>query len=246
MAGPGGHHAVGSMGADFAAGQAEALLASLLPASVDHYIVGSMPIWGGPVMLIIGGMVAAGDYRNGTLRSILARFADRRALLLGRYAAVVLVMLIVSITSLIVGAVCSTVVSLAEARPLVFPSFGQFLTAAGALWLVEIAWASVGFALGIVTRNVGATIGIGLLWTLLVENVLGSLLGALDLNVIRAFMLGPASAAIAQAQGGDPSAGGGFAITAATGPGAAVAVLLGYAVLSLAIALLTFERRDVV
>ncbi|MFD0599547.1 ABC transporter permease [Catellatospora coxensis] len=122
-----------SMGADFAAGQAEALLASLLPASVDHYIVGSMPIWGGPVMLIIGGMVSAGDYRNGTLRTILARFADRRALLLGRYAAVVLVMLIVSIISLVVGTACSTVVSLAEARPLVFPSFGQFLTAAGAL-----------------------------------------------------------------------------------------------------------------
>ena len=63
-------------------------------------------------------------------------------------------------------------------------------------WLVEIAWASVGFAIGIVTRNVGATIGIGLVWTLLVENVLGALLGALDLDVIRAFMLGPASAAL--------------------------------------------------
>ncbi len=235
-----------SMGDDLGAGEAVALRDSLLPGSVDPYVVGSMPIWGGPVMLIIGALVSASDYRWGTLRTIMARFANRGALLVGRYLALVLVMLGVAVATMLLGAVASLGVALADGSAIGWPGPGELIAAVGALWLVATAWASLGFAVGVLTRNVAATIGIGLVWTLLVENVVGVLAGSLGLDGVTAVLLGPASAAMSEALGASPGAGGGFAITAVTGPAVAVTVLAGYAVVSLLAALAVFRRRDLV
>ncbi len=235
-----------TMGADMTETERTTLINGLLPENLHHYVVASMPIWGGPVMLIIGGMISAADFRWGTLRTVLARFADRNALLIGRFLGMATVMLIIALVSVLAGVVGSTAIALADGLPVSFPSAAGLLGSAGSLWLIATAWGSAGFALGVITRSIGATIGIGLVWTLAVENILGALAGAFGLNGAKAIFLGPSSASLAEALGSTLTSGGGFGISAVTGPGPAIAVLAAYTIAGLALSMAVFRRRDVI
>jgi ABC-type transport system involved in multi-copper enzyme maturation permease subunit len=137
---------------------AAAMHADLMPASVDHTILGSLPVWGGPVMLILGALVAAGDYRWGTFRTVLSRVAARTPFLAGRFLALAVVMLLMSVLTLLVSALSSLAVALVEGASAAWPGVDRLLVSLAAIWLITMAWASVGFALGLVTRNLAASI----------------------------------------------------------------------------------------
>jgi ABC-type transport system involved in multi-copper enzyme maturation permease subunit len=227
--------------------QAQQMRTSLLPASIGNQMLGSMPVYGGPVMLIIGALVAAGDYRWGTLRTILGRYAARTSLLLARFGAMALVFLLLSVLTLVVSALCSVVLALVEGETIVWPGPGSIALSVLALWLVCTAWGGLGFALGIVTRSIAAAIGIGLLWTLMVENLIGGLAGLLPvLETVRTVLLSAATGSLAADLGSSTvSEGGGPGVVATMSGAAATAVLLGYVALTVLVSCAVFRRRDV-
>lgn len=236
-------------GAELPAGDAERLLTSVLPVSTGSFIVGSLPLYGGPVMLCIGAIISSGDYRFGTLRTLLSRYPDRARLLLARFLGTALVMLVASVMTLVLSLLCSGVIATAEGRPLDYPGPGELLLAFGAIWLVVTAWAAVGFALGTITRSVVSAIAIGLIWTLMVENLLvGGLSGSVPaMDAARKVLLSPNSGSLAYALGAAPGSGssGTPGVVAAVSGPVAVLVLTGYIVVSVLVAIGVFRRRDV-
>lgn len=237
-----------STGSDLAPADAEGMLGQLLPHSTGSFIVGSLPIYGGPVMLVIGVMVASGDYRLGTMRTLLSRFSNRTVFLAARFTGLVLVMLALSVLTMVLSLLSSGLVALAEDRPLDYPAPGSLLLAIGSIWLIVTAWASLGFALGSLTRNVGAAIAIGLTWTLGIETLLvGGIASVVPfLDAIRVVMLSPSSGSLASALGAQDGSGGTPGVVSTVdGPVAAI-VLVGWTAISALVALAAFRRRDVV
>nr|MDT0663369.1 ABC transporter permease subunit [Micromonospora sp. DSM 115978] len=218
------------------------VLVDLLPSSADRTVVGALPVWGGPVMLILGALIAGGDQRWGTPRTVLARFADRTAFLLGRFLALAVVLLALAASTLLVAAASSAAVALVEGEALRWPGPGRFALALGSIWLIGTAWAAVGFVLALTLRNLAAAIGVGLLWTLLVENAVNGLGGLVPLfGALRTAQLSTGSGSMAAALG---ASGDGFGVAAVTSGPVAAAVLGGYVAVALFTALAVFRRRD--
>ncbi|MBB6350117.1 ABC transporter permease [Nonomuraea muscovyensis] len=234
-------------GDSMTAAQAESALRQLLPASVHHKVLGSLPLYGGPVMLIIGVLVAGSDYRWGILQTIISRTGERTGFLLGRFAGMAVVMALISAGSLVLSVVCSAVVAAATGRPFAYPPVSGLLLFVPALALMTTAWGALGFLLGVLSRNPATAIAVGLLWTLGLENALGALAYAVPaLDGVRHLMIGTNTGSLAHALGAPTVSEGGApgVVDMASGPVAA-AVLAGYVTVALAISLITFRRRDI-
>lgn len=221
-----------------------AVLTGLLPASTGSYVLGSLPLYGGPVMLCIGAVIGSGDYRFGTLRTLLSRYPNRVSFTLARFSGMTLSMLAVSIMTMLLSLVCSGIVAKIQGLPLDYPNTGRLLLGLGAIWLVTTAWGGLGFLVGILTRNLAAAIVIGLAWTLIVETVLFGGLGSVvpAINAIRVILLSPSSASLAYALGAQASTPG--VTSTASGP-VATLVLVGYVLLSALISAAVLRRRDI-
>lgn len=224
------------------AGEAASLLESVLPAGLDTHVLRAYATYYGPVALILGALLSSGDYRWGTLRTILSRQGDRAMLLLGRSIAMAAATGLLALMTLVLSAVCSTVIAAVEGQAFSAPTAGDLLRSLGGLWLASTAYASAGFALGMLTRGVAPAIGIGLVWTWAVENVIGLAAGALPLfETIRQLTLSGSTDALAASLGANTFSFGG---SLPGGPMAA-AVLTAYIAISLAVSLAVFRRRDV-
>lgn len=221
-----------------------ALLTGLLPASTGSFIVGSLPLYGGPVLLCIGAIIGSGDYRFGTLRTLLSRYPNRVSFALARFTGLTLLMLAVSIMTLLLSILCSGVIAKLQGLPLDYPNAGALTLALGAIWLVTTAWSGLGFLIGILTRNLAAAIVIGLAWTLIVETVLFGELGSVvpALNSIRVILLSPSSGSLAYALGASTNTPG--VVSTSSGP-VATLVLAGYILLSALISAAVLRRRDI-
>jgi len=225
-----------SLGDTFAPPEAAAMLAGVLPAAAAHYPAASVPFYGLPVLLILGSLLGAGDFRTGMLARIVSRMPDRTALVVAKWVALVILTLLLSGLTIAVGIVCSVVVAAAEGVPVALPSLGALVRELAVMTLAMTGYASLGLALGVVTRNVmaGAVVAIG--WTLGVETLLvDGLAGAVPvLDQLSNVLLAPGVAALASSL--DPTQD-----VSSLWPALVVAA---WSVLGVVVAALVFRRRD--
>src|SRR5690606_30844137 len=107
----------------------------------------------------------------------------RAGVLAGKISALLLAILCIVVLTFAVDAMASWVVAMLQDQPLRWPSAGDI--AAGVLsgWLIVGMWASAGMFLGIMVRGTALAVGLGLVWTLAVENLLrgfGAMVEPLD------------------------------------------------------------------
>ncbi|HIW61477.1 MAG TPA: ABC transporter permease [Candidatus Stackebrandtia excrementipullorum] len=223
--------------------QVQAVKDSLAPAAVAGAVVGSLPMYGGPVMIILGALIGAGDERSGMLRTVLSRFPERGRLMGGKLAALTLLIGVLMVITFVVAFVSGLTVYLIEGSAWSFPSPLDLVTGLGAAWLIGVAWALFGLAIAVITRSLAGTIAIGLLWALVAEQVVHGLAGvATVLEPVRAVLLSGSSAVLAEAVG---SSAAGPVPAPDLGVPAAVAILILWAVVGAVVSVIVFQRRDV-
>jgi ABC-2 type transport system permease protein len=226
---------------DLPAEQVEAMRDSLLPAHASAAVVGSLPMYGAPILIILGALIGAGDDRSGIIRAIMSRFPDRDRFIGGKSVALVVVVGVLMAVSMVVAAACAAVIAAIEGAPFDFALLDVVRDLAFA-WLIGTAWGMVGFALGVLTRSLALTIAIGVIWALVVEQAIHGLAGiATVLEPVRIVLISGASAVVADAAGVAAMPGG---VPDASLP-VAILVLAGWIVLGAGIALATFRARDV-
>ncbi|MFB9904880.1 ABC transporter permease [Allokutzneria oryzae] len=235
-----------TQGSAMAPAMAADLLSGLLPEGAHYYVAGALPTFGGPVMLVIGALLASGDYRWGTLRTILGRQSDRFAFLGGRFLSLLVALLPVAVVTLVLGLLSSGVIAAVSGGPANY-SPGSIVLELGALWLVMAAWGAVGFAIGVLTRSPVSAIVIGLLWTVLVENAVTLLANVVPgLGLLSTVLLGNSSNRLAMGLGSEPiTITGAFGVSAPGTPLLAVVVLLAYVATGFAVSYAALRRRDV-
>ena len=227
---------------------AEQVLAEALPANLVPTAIQGFPVFAGALALLLGVLSAGSEYGWGTWKTILAQGPGRLAVLGGKLGALGLVLLLVVLATFAVAAPASWLVAWVESQPLRWPPLAELAQGLAAGWLVVAMWGWAGMFLGILVRGTSLAIGLGLVWTLAVENLargFASLLAAID--TLQRWLPGTNAGSLAAAVGvpvqGAP--GGTPGVTATVDGTRATLVLAAYLVAFTAVAAVLLQRRDV-
>jgi ABC-2 type transport system permease protein len=161
----------------------DSVLHDLMPVSVPDVLLQGMPMFGGALMMVLGAIVAGSGYGWGTWKTVFTQGPSRAATLAGSLAATTVFVIGTVLFTLVLYLGVSLTIAVTESQDVVWPSAGSLAESTLAGVLVLEMWALAGFALGTLARGPALSVGLGLVWALVVENLLrgvGNLLGAVE------------------------------------------------------------------
>jgi ABC-type transport system involved in multi-copper enzyme maturation permease subunit len=225
----------------------ESLLAEMMPANVPDVFLQGMPMFGGALMMVLGAIVAGNGYGWGTWKTIFSLGADRTGAVLGSITALTCFVVATLVVSLGFDLGLSLLVATSESQDVVLPSLGSTAEAFGVGFLVLEMWALVGYLLGTVARGPALSVGLGLVWSLVVENLLRGVGQLLDwVDTLTMVLPGTAAGSLVGSvvgvqEGGDGTPG---VLDTVDGPQAAITVAC-YILLAIVASAVVVRRRDV-
>lgn len=225
-----------------------ALLAELLPDQAPVTMVQGLPMFGGALMLILGAMAVGGGYGWGTWKTIFITGPRRHSIVVGTLGALAGILLGLVLATLAVDLIASLVVASLENQAVIWPGAVDVLQGLGTALLIGGMWIVAGALIGTLARGPALAVGLGLLWALVVENLLrgvGALLGPIE--AITNWLPGTAAGSLAAAIGAatQNQANGTPGVMAVLGGPAATLTLGAYVVVFAALAMILTQRRDV-
>lgn len=220
----------------------EEIIKVLLPQNFAAYTTGLYPLYGA-VMLILGALVAGGEYRWGTLSTVLTQRSNRTSVFLGHWLVLLMTLLTLTVATFCVTGGASMIIALVESRPVALPAAGQLLGAIAAGWLISTALATLGFFLAVAFRGITAAVAIGLLWTPGIENLINVLTSSgPPFSLLQKVLIAPNAGSLAVGVGVPRDTPGVFATSS---PALAAVTLIGYVAVLMIAALWLVNRRDV-
>jgi ABC-2 type transport system permease protein len=221
-----------------------ALLASTLPADLVPTLTSGLPMFGGAFALILGVLISGSEYGWGTVKTILAQGPSRTTVLAGKIVVAVGISLALVLTEFVTDSIAAWLVATVKSAPAHWPPVAELARGAGVGWLIVVTWCLGGLMLGTLLRGTALPVGLGLIWALVVENLIrgfASLLGFMDFiqKWLPGTNGGSAVAALGASTRGNPG------VSDAVSGTHAGAVLVAYVALFCAVALIVFRRRDV-
>ncbi|MFE7801644.1 ABC transporter permease [Nocardia sp. NPDC057440] len=224
----------------------EILLQQMLPAAVPEVFTQGMAMFGGALMLILGALTIGSGYGWGTWKTVFTQGPSRITSLGGA---------VVSLAFVVVALVCvafaadigvASVIALSQSQSLALPGFGQavngIITGAAILGM----WTLAGALIGAIARGPALAVGLGLVWVLVVENLLRGVAGIFEpITAITDHLPGTAAGSMAGAMRTvhGPATPGVLDILSRT---ESLIALVGYMVVFIASTLLLVHRRDMV
>jgi ABC-type transport system involved in multi-copper enzyme maturation permease subunit len=233
----------GGFGPDGGQSPAE-LLASTLPADLVPTLTSGLPMFGGAFALILGVLISGSEYGWGTVKTILAQGPSRTTVLAGKIVVAVGISLALVLTEFVTDSIAAWLVATVKSAPAHWPPVAELARGVGVGWLIVVTWCLGGLMLGTLLRGTALPVGLGLIWALVVENLIrgfASLLGFMDFiqKWLPGTNGGSAVAALGASTRGNPG------VSDAVSGTHAGAVLVAYVALFCAVALIVFRRRDV-
>lgn len=221
------------------------LLAELMPSAIPDVIVSGLPMFGGALAMVVGALVAGNGFGWGTWKTVFTQGPSRYASVGGSLVAVTLFVLTMMVATLALSAGVSVVIAVSEGQTVSMPALGDLARAFGAGFLVLEMWALLGFLVGVLAKGPALAVGLGLVWSLVVENLLrgvGSLLSGIE--TVTEALPGTAGGSLAGAVVGGPNGTPGV-LDAISGERALITVAAYVAVAAVA-AVVVMRRRDLV
>jgi ABC-type transport system involved in multi-copper enzyme maturation permease subunit len=224
------------------------LLAQMMPDQAPTTMVQGMPMFGGALVLILGAVAAGSGYGWGTWKTIFTAGPRRTSALAGMLSALGIVLVGLMVATLCVDLLAAFGVAAAESQPLHWPTLTAVAKGLGAALLIGAMWLTAGILLGVLTRGPALSVGLGLVWALVVENLLrgvGGLLGPVE--AITNVLPGTAAGSLAGAIGalGQSNPNGTPGVLTVLGGGSATALLAVYVCAFIVLSLAITNRRDV-
>jgi ABC-type transport system involved in multi-copper enzyme maturation permease subunit len=154
---------------------AREIRAELVPANFLGSTLSLFGGLGGAIALILGALSLGSEYGWGTLKTILTQGPNRLVVVGGKVLALAGALLAFTAGALVSGLVGSLLIAAIEGTPMGLPGAARMLGAVGAGWLMLAAWTALGLALAALLRSTALAIGLGLVYALIVENVVGGI-----------------------------------------------------------------------
>lgn len=213
----------------------------LVPNALLEDIVPKIRTFGAPIGLILGTLLVGGEYSWGTLKTILTQRPGRLALLGGKFLGLAVFTLLLAVGALLLSYIVSLITALVIGASGAPPSALNLLKGVGGSWLILAVWTTFGAALATIFRSSALAIGIGLVYTLVVETAVSTVSSFLtQLEGLNNALPGTNAGILADALSGNPATG------ATPSAGQAVAILISYVVVFVAITALITRQRDVI
>ncbi|MBO0869045.1 MAG: ABC transporter permease, partial [Micromonosporaceae bacterium] len=163
-------------------GQSRAqLLVNLLPQSIPHVLVQGLPMFGGALVLVLGALVAGNGFGWGAWKTAFTQGPSRVSVIGGSLVALSVFVVATLAVTLTLFTGVSVLIAVTESQAIVWPALGSLATAFGGGLLVLGMWALFGYALGVLARGPALSVGLGLVWVLVVENLLRGVAGLLSI-----------------------------------------------------------------
>jgi hypothetical protein len=205
--------------------------------------LGSYPMFGAAIMLVIGVLVAGPEFRWGTWTARFSQGPSRAEVVMAKASVAIITTGIVVAVALIAAIVVSAALTLSLGSTTTFPGLGSLVTCFGASWAISAAWAIVGLGTSIVFRGTMAPVAVGLVWILAVENIVAGLATMLTwFAPVRWLTLGAASGSLAAAAGADASTPG---VAGVLNPVMAALLIIVYCIVFCGVAVILMKRRDI-
>ncbi|TDE11905.1 ABC transporter permease [Jiangella asiatica] len=226
----------------------DSLLAELMPSAIPQIFTGGMPMFGGAIMFILGALATGSGFGWGTWKTVLTQGPGRLAAFGGTLAAVATIVTGVVAATLAIDVAASVLIASAEGQSIVWPSLGALAESVGAGLLISGMWAAGGVLVGVLTRSPALAVGLGLVWSLVVENLLrgvGNLLSGVE--YVTNVLPGTASGSLAGALGAanEPDGDGTPGVLTVLDGGPAALLTAAYLVAFVVVAAVLMRRRDV-
>jgi len=154
-------------------GQSRAdVLATIVPSGLADNFPQGMPLFGGAIMMVLGAIVAGNGYGWGTWKTAFTQAPSKAATVLGSMVALVLLVAGIVLATLVTDAGMSLAVALQESQDVAWPALSDLAQSVGSALLVMTMWALAGYFLGTVARGPALSVGLGLVWALVIEQLL--------------------------------------------------------------------------
>lgn len=222
-------------------------LADTLPANLVGNAVAGYALFGGAIVLILGALVAGSEHGWGTVKTVLTQRPSRWSVYAGSVAALAVILLGLVLVSFGLSAAASAGIAAVESLPTDWPGPGELAVGIGAGWLILGMWCLLGMLLGTLTRGTALAVGLGLVWALVVENLVRASAAVLDLMAtVQTALPGVNAGSLVAAlgAGGQGQAEGTPGVAAVVGGTQAVLVLVGF-IVAFAVLAGLLQRRDI-
>lgn len=219
---------------------------SLLPAAIPEVLVQGMPIFGGALVMVLGALAVGSGYGWGTWKTVLTQGPGRATAFGGTLGALLVILVGILVLSIGLDLALSSLIAAVEGESGALPDLVDTARAAGAGVLILGMWTAAGVLLGVLARSPALAVGLGLVWSLVVENLLRGVATALSgLRPVTDHLLGSAGGSLAGALGARGAADGGAPGVVDTLDGAtATAWTVGYLIAFVGLSVLLVRRRD--
>ncbi|MGH3664035.1 MAG: ABC transporter permease [Micromonosporaceae bacterium] len=230
---------------------ADALLADVSMAELPATLVQGLPMFGGAIVMILAALATGSGFGWSTWKTVHTQGPTRVAAISGTLAALGAIISGVVLATLAADMAGSATVMALESESISWPAGFDVAESVGASLLITGMFGCFGAVLGVLTRGPALSVGLGLVWALVVENLLRGVAGLLGpVEVVTNVLPGTAAGSLAGALGAaGESTGAGQDGT----PGVlsilegdvATWLLFGYAVAFIVVLAAVVRRRDI-
>ncbi len=224
----------------------EVLLRLMLPSAVPEVFTQGMAMFGGALMLALGALVVGSGYGWGSWKAAFTQGPSRTAVLGGTVLALATVVVALVVTAFVVDTGVAAVIGGVQHQSLSLPTAGRAALGLGTGVVILGMWTLAGALIAAIARGPALAVGLGLVWVLVVENLLRGVAAIFSpIRAITDHLPGTAAGSLAGAMrtvGGSAAPG---VLDILSRP-ASLAVLAGYIVVFAFGAITLMVRRDMV
>jgi ABC-2 type transport system permease protein len=172
----------------------------MLPGAVPEIFTQGMAMFGGALMLILGALNIGSGYGWGTWKTVLTQGPSRVTAVGGAVVSLAFVVVALVSVAFLVDTGVASIIAASQSQSLALPGFGQAVRGIVTGIAILGMWTLAGVLIGAIARGPALAVGLGLVWVLVVENLLRGVAGIFKpIKVITDHLPGTAAGSMAGA-----------------------------------------------
>ncbi|MGW4118801.1 ABC transporter permease [Nocardia sp. NPDC004711] len=224
----------------------ELLLQQMLPAAVPEVFTQGMAMFGGALMLVLGALAVGSGYGWGSWKTALTQGPSRVQVIGAVVLSLAVTVVALVLAAFVIDTGVAALIAGSQGQSLALPSAGRMLLGIGSGAAILGMWTLAGALIGAVARGPALAVGLGLVWVLVVENLLRGVAAIFaPIRAVTDHLPGTAAGSLAgslRTVGGPATPG----VLDVLGRGESLLVLAGYVVVFAAGTIWLIRRRDMV
>ncbi|UGT40089.1 ABC transporter permease [Nocardia yamanashiensis] len=155
----------------------EVLLQLMLPAAVPEVFTQGMAMFGGALMLVLGALATGSGYGWGTWKTVLTQGPSRAAAVGGVVVSLAATVVALVLVAFVVDTGVAALIASTQGQSLALPPVSRMVLGIATGTAILGMWTLAGAVIGVIARGPALAVGLGLVWVLVVENLLRGVAG---------------------------------------------------------------------